>query len=109
MPREETSGRWPRGGSASDLGEASANATPRLVIVGCGALARELLALTAGIATMACTSWFSFVTIALGVLAGTASPFQAEASKPGNPASASVGTSGRFAERRSEVTPSARN
>src|SRR4029079_16657318 len=46
---------------------------------------------------------------AVGVLAGTNSAYQPDTSKPGTPASDTVGTSGSSTERFDEVTASARN
>ena len=50
---------------------------------------------TSGIFRMASTSPSSFARTGAGVFAGATSPNQAEASKPGTPDSATVGTSGR--------------
>src|SRR5258706_16416681 len=49
---------------------------------------------SAGLASAFWQAAFSLATMTVGVPVGTAIPFQAQASKPGTPASAIVGTSG---------------
>src|SRR6266545_2624757 len=51
----------------------------------------------------------SFLTMSAGVPAGAATYHQGAASKPGNPCSAMVGTSGAENQRLAELTPSARS
>ena len=61
------------------------------------------------IATMALSSELSLARMGRGVFAGAITPCHAAASKPGTPASASGGTSGRDAKRSLVVTASGRS
>src|SRR6185312_15464412 len=65
-------------------------------------------AFISGRETILVISRLSRSTIGLGVPAGAMKPTQSVAWKPGTPASAMVGTSGRMGERAVPVVPSAR-